>query len=129
MMTTHNHGMKALPSFPGSMDNAFIATLFDWDHRTAKGWQAKANRLLRKLGVGLRLTPAPSNMANVEACELLHVLQQHPVADHHSLVVVLAHVAADAVVPPLAENLLVRDAVQRATVRHQAVQGKGFGAG
>lgn len=77
MMTTHNQGMKALPSFPGSMDNAFIATLFDWDHRTAKGWQAKANRLLRKLGVGLRLTPAPSNMANVEArMNLFHLLEQ-----------------------------------------------------
>ncbi|MEO8067076.1 MAG: TylF/MycF/NovP-related O-methyltransferase [Flavobacteriales bacterium] len=59
------------------MDNAFIATTFDWDHRTPKDWQLFANKVLRKLRIPVRLTPAPSDMANVEArMNLFHLLEQ-----------------------------------------------------
>lgn len=59
------------------MDNAFIATTFDWDHRTPKDWQLFANKVLRKLHIPVRLTPAPSDMANVEArMNLFHLLEQ-----------------------------------------------------
>lgn len=49
------------------MDNTFIASYLDWDHRTPTDWQRFANRVLRKLKRNTRLTPAPGDMANVEA--------------------------------------------------------------
>lgn len=59
------------------MDNAFIATTFDWDHRTPTDGQRFLNRVLRKLRLPVRLTPAPSDMANVEArMNLFHLLEQ-----------------------------------------------------
>ncbi len=59
------------------MDNTFIATTFDWDHRTPKGWQRFANKVLRKLRTRSQLTPLPSDMANVEArMNLFHLLEQ-----------------------------------------------------
>ena len=59
------------------MDNAFIATTFDWDHRTPTDWQRFANKVLRKLRIGAQLTPVPGNMANVEArMNLFHLLEQ-----------------------------------------------------
>ena len=62
---------------PGSLDNAFIATTLDWDHRTPKDWQVFVNKVLRKLRLPVRLTPAPSDMANVEArMNLFHLLEQ-----------------------------------------------------
>ncbi len=60
-----------------SMDNAFIATTFDWDHRTPTAWQLFMNKAFRKLRLPMRLTPAPSDMANVEArMNLFHLLEQ-----------------------------------------------------
>jgi O-methyltransferase len=59
------------------MDNAFIATTFDWDHRTPKDWQRFVNKVLRKLRIPAQLTPVPSDMANVEArMNLFHLLEQ-----------------------------------------------------
>ena len=59
------------------MDNAFIATTFDWDHRTPRNWQAFVNKVMRKLRIPVRLTPAPADMANVEArMNLFHLLEQ-----------------------------------------------------
>lgn len=59
------------------MDNAFIATTFDWDHRTPTDKQRFLNKVMRKLGMNARLTPAPSDMANVEArMNLFHLLEQ-----------------------------------------------------
>ena len=59
------------------MDNAFIASTFDWDHRTPNDWQRFANKVFRKLRLPVRLTPAPSDMANVEArMNLFHLLEQ-----------------------------------------------------
>jgi len=59
------------------MDNAFIATTFDWDHRTPSSWQRFANKVLGKLNIPVRLTPAPADMANVEArMNLFHLLEQ-----------------------------------------------------
>lgn len=59
------------------MDNAFIATTFDWDHRTPKDWQRFVNKVMGKLRIPVRLTPAPSDMANVEArMNLFHLLEQ-----------------------------------------------------
>ncbi len=59
------------------MDNAFIATTFDWDHRTPTNGQRFLNKVLGKLRIPVRLTPAPSNMANVEArMNLFHLLEQ-----------------------------------------------------
>lgn len=59
------------------MDNAFIATNFDWDLRNPTSWQRVTNRILRKLGVPVRLTPRSSDMANIEArMNLFHLLEQ-----------------------------------------------------
>ena len=59
------------------MDNAFIATTLDWDHRTPKDWQVLLNKMMRKLRIRARLTPLPSDMANVEArMNLFHLLEQ-----------------------------------------------------
>jgi len=59
------------------VDNAFIATRFDWDHRMPRGWQVSANRVLRKLGIRAQLTPLPPAMATVEArMNLFHLLEQ-----------------------------------------------------
>ncbi|MCB9168851.1 MAG: class I SAM-dependent methyltransferase [Flavobacteriales bacterium] len=59
------------------MDNAFIATNFDWDHRNPTGWQRGLNRVFRKLRLPVRLTPAPADMANIEArMNLFHLLEQ-----------------------------------------------------
>lgn len=59
------------------MDNAFIATTFDWDHRTPRDWHRFTNKVLRKLGFRSQLIPTPSDMANVEArMNLFHLLEQ-----------------------------------------------------
>lgn len=59
------------------MDNAFIATTFDWDHRTPTDTQRFLNKVLRKLRFRAQLTPTPSDMANVEArMNLFHLLEQ-----------------------------------------------------
>ncbi len=58
------------------MDNAFIATSFDWDHRSPVAWQRFANKVFCKLGISARLTPAAGDMANVESrMNLFHLLQ------------------------------------------------------
>ncbi len=59
------------------MDNTFIATTFDWDHRTPTDGQRFLNKVLRKLRFRAQLTPTPSDMANVEArMNLFHLLEQ-----------------------------------------------------
>lgn len=59
------------------MDNAFIATTFDWDHRTPTDRQRLLNKVLRKLRIHGQLTPVPGIMANVEArMNLFHLLEQ-----------------------------------------------------
>lgn len=61
----------------GTMDNAFIATTFDWDRRTPRGWQRVLNKAFGKLHIPIRLSPPPSEMANVEArMNLFHLLEQ-----------------------------------------------------
>ena len=60
-----------------TVNNTFIATTLDWDRRTPKGWQRQLNRVLGKLRLPVRLIPAPSDMANVEArMNLFHLLEQ-----------------------------------------------------
>ena len=64
------------------MDNAFIATTFDWDHRTPTNGQRFINKVLRKLRIPGQLTPVSGIMANVEArMNLFHLLEQ-TVANH-----------------------------------------------
>lgn len=64
-------------TLPKGMDNAFIATTFDWDHRTPKDWQRVVNKVLRKMGLRAHLKPLPPQMANVEArMNLFHLLEQ-----------------------------------------------------
>lgn len=59
------------------MDNAFIATTFDWDHRTPTDRQRTANKVFRKLRIRAQLTPPPPNMASVEArMNLFFLLEQ-----------------------------------------------------
>lgn len=59
------------------MDNAFIATTFDWDHRTPTGRQRLLNKILRKLKLRAQVTPTRSDMANVESrINLFHLLEQ-----------------------------------------------------
>jgi len=59
------------------MDNAFIATTFDWDDRTPKDWQTFFNRAFRKIGIPVRLTPPTPHMSNVESrMNLFHLLEQ-----------------------------------------------------
>ena len=59
------------------MDNAFIATTFDWDHRSPKAWQRFTNKVLRKLRVPVKLTPPQPYMANIEVrMNLFHLLDQ-----------------------------------------------------
>lgn len=59
------------------MHNAFIATLFDWDHRTPTAWQRYANKVLRKLRVPVKLTPPQPFQANIEVrMNLFHLLDQ-----------------------------------------------------
>lgn len=73
-MTTDDPGRKGI-------DNAFIATTFDWDHRTPKNWQRLVNKALRKLKVGVQITPVPGLMANVEARMNLFFLLEQVVAN------------------------------------------------
>jgi O-methyltransferase len=59
------------------MDNTFIATTFDWDHRTPTDWQRFANRVMRKLRIPAMLTPPRPNMAAVEVrMNLFFLLEQ-----------------------------------------------------
>lgn len=59
------------------MDNAFIATTFDWDHRTPNGWQRFANKVMRKLRIPAQLTPPRPHMASVEVrMNLFFLLEQ-----------------------------------------------------
>lgn len=59
------------------MDNAFIATTFDWDRRTPRPWQRVLNKAFGKLRIPVRISPPPSDMANVEArMNLFHLLDQ-----------------------------------------------------
>jgi O-methyltransferase len=48
------------------MDNIFVATTFDWDHRWPNHWQRRANGVLERFGVPARLTPPAPVLANVE---------------------------------------------------------------
>ena len=64
------------------MDNTFIATTFDWDHRTPNGVQRAVNRVLRRLRIPMQVTPQAPNMANVEArMNLFHLLEQTVVSN------------------------------------------------
>lgn len=64
-------------SFSSCMDNAFIATTFDWDHRTPKTWQMLVNKGLRKMRIPIKISPAPPSLANVESrMNLFHLLAQ-----------------------------------------------------
>jgi len=59
------------------MDNTFIATTFDWDHRNPKDWQRFLNKVLRKVGIPAKVTPPQPYMANVEMrMNLFHLLEQ-----------------------------------------------------
>ncbi len=59
------------------MDNAFIATFGDWDHRTPKPWQRLATKILRRLRLSATLVPTQPPMANVEArMNIFHLLEQ-----------------------------------------------------
>lgn len=59
------------------MHNDFIATYFDWDHRTPTPWQSAANRVLKSLNIPARLTRPQPHMATIEArMNLFHLLEQ-----------------------------------------------------
>jgi O-methyltransferase len=59
------------------MHNAFIATTFDWDHRSPVAWQRFTNKVLRKLRIPLKLTPPQPGQANIEVrMNLFHLLDQ-----------------------------------------------------
>ena len=59
------------------MDNTFIATALDWDRRTPRPWQRILNKAFGKLRIPARLSPPPSDMANVGArMNLFHLLEQ-----------------------------------------------------
>ncbi|MBS1942598.1 MAG: class I SAM-dependent methyltransferase [Bacteroidetes bacterium] len=59
------------------MHNTFIATTFDWDHRTPVRWQRLANKVLRKLKIPMMLTPPQPYLTSVEVrMNLFHLLDQ-----------------------------------------------------
>ena len=59
------------------MDNAFIATYFDWDHRTPRKRHRLANRVLNKLRLNGQVIPKTPEMANVEArMNIFHLASQ-----------------------------------------------------
>lgn len=59
------------------MHNAFIATTFDWDHRSSTAWQRFTNKVLRKLRIPVKLSPPQPYQANVEVrMNLFHLLDQ-----------------------------------------------------
>jgi len=59
------------------MHNAFIATTFDWDHRSPTAWQRFSNKVLRKLRIPVTLTPPQPAQANIEVrMNLFHLLDQ-----------------------------------------------------
>jgi O-methyltransferase len=59
------------------MDNTFIATTFDWDHRNPSDWQDFLNRAFRKLRIPVKLSPPQPDMANIEVrMNLFHLLKQ-----------------------------------------------------
>ena len=59
------------------MDNAFIATDLNWDHRTPRRVQVLLNKVLNRLGLDAMITPRQPNMANVEArMNVFHLLEQ-----------------------------------------------------
>lgn len=59
------------------MHNAFIATTFDWDHRSPTAWQRFTNKVLRKLRIPVKLSPPQPYQANVEVrMNLFHLLDQ-----------------------------------------------------
>lgn len=60
-----------------SMNNTFIATTFNWDHRNPTQWQRLLNKVLRKLRIPAKVTPPQPHMANVEIrMNLFHLLEQ-----------------------------------------------------
>ncbi len=59
------------------MNNTFIATTFNWDHRNPTQWQRLLNKVLKKLRIPAKVTPPQPHMANVEIrMNLFHLLEQ-----------------------------------------------------
>ncbi len=59
------------------MNNTFIATYFNWDHRAPKKNHKFVNKILNKFGVDGRLCPKQPGMANVEARMNIFHLVRH----------------------------------------------------
>jgi O-methyltransferase len=59
------------------MDNTFIATYFNWDHRTPQNKHRYANKILNLLGVDGKIVPKPPDMANIEARMNIFHLMRH----------------------------------------------------
>ena len=62
------------------MDNIFVATTFDWDHRYPNRWQRGANGVLARLNVPARLSPPAPVLANVETRMNLFFLAEQTAA-------------------------------------------------
>ena len=59
------------------MDNAFIATYFDWDHRTPRKRHRWINQILNKLRLNSQIIPKTPNMASIEArINIFHLASQ-----------------------------------------------------
>lgn len=59
------------------MNNTFIATYFDWDHRTPRKRHRLANRVLNKFRLNGQVIPKTPGMANVEArMNIFHLASQ-----------------------------------------------------
>ena len=59
------------------MENTFIATYFDWDHRTPREGHRLANRVLNKLRLNGRVIPKTPGMSSVETrMNIFHLASQ-----------------------------------------------------
>jgi O-methyltransferase len=59
------------------MDNAFVATYFDWDHRSPRPRHRWVNGILRRLRLNAQLTPRTPDLATVEArINIFHLVSQ-----------------------------------------------------
>lgn len=59
------------------MENTFIATYFDWDHRTPRESHRLANRVLNKLRLNGRVIPKTPGMSSVETrMNIFHLASQ-----------------------------------------------------
>jgi O-methyltransferase len=59
------------------MDNAFVATYFDWDHRIPRKGHRLVNRVLNKLRLNGQVVPKPPYTASIEArMNIFHLASQ-----------------------------------------------------